>query len=166
MPNKLLFLFTNKNKINKLKIYNLCVDESKDQESSKEPTITPRSKIHSTSSIGEEEKVLGEQDLAADTANDSDTDSDKEKKCLRLLKNKSDDIERYDHVQFLIREILPANTESAQTSLASSTMPVDSKVSALKPEDAAAKEPPDDWDFVSESKFISNNLLTLFIERT
>lgn len=31
--------------------------------------------------------------------------SDKEQKCLRLLKNKSDDIERYDHVQFVIREI-------------------------------------------------------------
>lgn len=34
-----------------------------------------------------------------------DCDGDKEQKCLRLLKNKSDDIERYDHVQFLIREI-------------------------------------------------------------
>lgn len=54
---------------------------------------------------------------------------------MRLLKNKSDDIERYDHVQFLIREI----TSDAKA---------DSKETAIK--DEASKEPPDEIDFLCE----------------
>ncbi|KAH8407078.1 hypothetical protein KR222_005687, partial [Zaprionus bogoriensis] len=44
-----------------------------------------------------------------------DCDGDKEQKCLRLLKNKSDDIERYDHVQFVIREISVAAKSQQDT---------------------------------------------------
>lgn len=63
------------------------------------------------------------------TAADSFDSEDKEQKCLRLLKNKSDDIERYDHVQFLIREI---SSNNKAVSEASGT------------KDEAGKEPPDE----------------------
>ncbi|TDG52316.1 hypothetical protein AWZ03_001146 [Drosophila navojoa] len=65
-----------------------------------------------------------------------DCDGDKEQKCLRLLKNKSDDIERYDHVQFLIREINVA---------------AKSQVDAKKDEQAAV----DDMEFLCEAPLIS-----------
>ncbi|XP_068156138.1 guanylate cyclase soluble subunit beta-1 [Drosophila tropicalis] len=67
-----------------------------------------------------------------------DCDGDKEQKCLRLLKNKSDDIERYDHVQFLIREINVAAKTQAD---------------AKKDEVAAASN--DDMDFLCEAPLIS-----------
>ncbi|EDW99186.2 guanylate cyclase soluble subunit beta-1 [Drosophila yakuba] len=63
-----------------------------------------------------------------------DCDGDKEQKCLRLLKNKSDDIERYDHVQFLIREI---------------------NVAAKSQVDAKKDEVPDDMEFLCEAPLIS-----------
>ncbi|XP_020811245.1 guanylate cyclase soluble subunit beta-1 [Drosophila serrata] len=63
-----------------------------------------------------------------------DCDPDKEQKCLRLLKNKSDDIERYDHVQFLIREI---------------------NVAAKSQVDAKKDEVPDDMEFLCEAPLIS-----------
>uniref|UniRef100_A0A6P4E751 Guanylate cyclase soluble subunit beta-1 n=1 Tax=Drosophila rhopaloa TaxID=1041015 RepID=A0A6P4E751_DRORH len=63
-----------------------------------------------------------------------DCDGDKEQKCLRLLKNKSDDIERYDHVQFLIREI---------------------NVAAKSQDDAKKDEVPDDMEFLCEAPLIS-----------
>ncbi|XP_062125796.1 guanylate cyclase soluble subunit beta-1 isoform X1 [Drosophila sulfurigaster albostrigata] len=66
-----------------------------------------------------------------------DCDGDKEQKCLRLLKNKSDDIERYDHVQFLIREINVAAKSQAD---------------AKKDEQAAAS---DDMEFLCEAPLIS-----------
>ncbi|XP_023168577.2 guanylate cyclase soluble subunit beta-1 isoform X1 [Drosophila hydei] len=65
-----------------------------------------------------------------------DCDGDKDQKCLRLLKNKSDDIERYDHVQFLIREINVA---------------AKSQVDAKKDEQAAI----DDMEFLCEAPLIS-----------
>ncbi|EDW59032.2 guanylate cyclase soluble subunit beta-1 [Drosophila virilis] len=65
-----------------------------------------------------------------------DCDGDKEQKCLRLLKNKSDDIERYDHVQFLIREINVA---------------AKSQVDAKKDDPAAS----DDMEFLCEAPLIS-----------
>ncbi|KAL7729300.1 hypothetical protein ACLKA6_008879 [Drosophila palustris] len=67
-----------------------------------------------------------------------DCDGDKEQKCLRLLKNKSDDIERYDHVQFLIREINVAAKSQAD---------------AKKDEQAAAAS--DDMEFLCEAPLIS-----------
>ncbi|KPU80182.1 uncharacterized protein Dana_GF18416, isoform B [Drosophila ananassae] len=63
-----------------------------------------------------------------------DCDGDKEQKCLRLLKNKSDDIERYDHVQFLIREI---------------------NVAAKSQVDAKKDEVVDDMEFLCEAPLIS-----------
>ncbi|KQS51979.1 uncharacterized protein Dere_GG11792, isoform B [Drosophila erecta] len=63
-----------------------------------------------------------------------DCDGVKEQKCLRLLKNKSDDIERYDHVQFLIREI---------------------NVAAKSQVDAKKDEVPDDMEFLCEAPLIS-----------
>ncbi|XP_033165460.1 guanylate cyclase soluble subunit beta-1 isoform X1 [Drosophila mauritiana] len=63
-----------------------------------------------------------------------DCDGDKEQKCLRLLKNKSDDIERYDHVQFLIREI---------------------NVAAKSQVDAKKDEVADDMEFLCEAPLIS-----------
>ncbi|XP_016951307.1 guanylate cyclase soluble subunit beta-1 [Drosophila biarmipes] len=63
-----------------------------------------------------------------------DSDGDKEQKCLRLLKNKSDDIERYDHVQFLIREI---------------------NVAAKSQVVAKKDEVPDDMEFLCEAPLIS-----------
>ncbi|EDW53601.1 guanylate cyclase soluble subunit beta-1 [Drosophila sechellia] len=63
-----------------------------------------------------------------------DCDGDKEQKCLRLLKNKSDDIERYDHVQFLIREI---------------------NVAAKSQVDAKKDEVADDVEFLCEAPLIS-----------
>ena len=48
---------------------------------------------------------------------------------MRLLKNKSDDIERYDHVQFLIREISSNNKSDTE---------------AARAKDEAGKEPPDE----------------------
>uniref|UniRef100_A0A1B0BHM7 Guanylate cyclase soluble subunit beta-1 n=1 Tax=Glossina palpalis gambiensis TaxID=67801 RepID=A0A1B0BHM7_9MUSC len=77
----------------------------------------------------------------ATKADSFDADEDKEQKCLRLLKNKSDDIERYDHVQFLIREI----TSDAKA---------DSKETATKDQEAS-KEPPDEIDFLCEAPLIS-----------
>lgn len=74
--------------------------------------------------------------MAGTNADSFDSD-DKEQKCLRLLKNKSDDIERYDHVQFLIRET-SANNKS------------DNEASNSK--DEAGKEPPDDTDFLCDGK--------------
>ncbi|XP_030369642.1 guanylate cyclase soluble subunit beta-1 [Scaptodrosophila lebanonensis] len=65
-----------------------------------------------------------------------DCDGDKDQKCLRLLKNKSDDIERYDHVQFLIREI--SSTGKSQ-------------LDAKKDEVIAS----DDVDFLCEAPLIS-----------
>ncbi|ALC48032.1 Gycbeta100B [Drosophila busckii] len=73
------------------------------------------------------------------TVQDSfDCDGDKEQKCLRLLKNKSDDIERYDHVQFLIREI---------------NVVAKSQADAKKDEAAAASS--DDMEFLCEEPLIS-----------
>lgn len=69
---------------------------------------------------------------------DSFDSDDKEQKCLRLLKNKSDDIERYDHVQFLIREISANNKSDNETSCS---------------KEDAGKEPPDDTDFLCDGKF-------------
>ncbi|XP_034484416.1 guanylate cyclase soluble subunit beta-1 [Drosophila innubila] len=66
-----------------------------------------------------------------------DCDGDKEQKCLRLLKNKSDDIERYDHVQFLIREINVA---------------AKSQLDVKRDEQAAAN---DDMEFLCEAPLIS-----------
>ncbi|EDV90812.1 guanylate cyclase soluble subunit beta-1 [Drosophila grimshawi] len=66
-----------------------------------------------------------------------DCDGGKEQQCLRLLKNKSDDIERYDHVQFLIREISVAAKSQAD---------------AKKDEAAAAT---DDMEFLCEAPLIS-----------
>ncbi|XP_033232523.1 guanylate cyclase soluble subunit beta-1 isoform X2 [Drosophila pseudoobscura] len=63
-----------------------------------------------------------------------DCDGDKEQKCLRLLKNKSDDIERYDHVQFVIREINVADKSQV---------------------DAKKDEVPDDMEFLCEAPLIS-----------
>ncbi|XP_061393461.1 guanylate cyclase soluble subunit beta-1 [Musca vetustissima] len=77
--------------------------------------------------------------MAGTNADSFDSD-DKEQKCLRLLKNKSDDIERYDHVQFLIRET-SANNKS------------DNEASSSK--DEAGKEPPDDTDFLCDAPLIS-----------
>lgn len=65
---------------------------------------------------------------------------------MRLLKNKSDDIERYDHVQFLIREI-SANNKS------------DNVATSTKEE--AGKEPPDDTVYLCEGK-CTQMLLTLY----
>ncbi|XP_073816050.1 guanylate cyclase soluble subunit beta-1-like isoform X2 [Musca autumnalis] len=79
--------------------------------------------------------------MAGTNADSFDSD-DKEQKCLRLLKNKSDDIERYDHVQFLIRET-SANNKS------------DNEASSTKDEAAAGKEPPDDTDFLCDAPLIS-----------
>uniref|UniRef100_A0A1A9WZ18 Guanylate cyclase soluble subunit beta-1 n=1 Tax=Glossina brevipalpis TaxID=37001 RepID=A0A1A9WZ18_9MUSC len=76
----------------------------------------------------------------ATKADSFDDDEDKEQKCLRLLKNKSDDIERYDHVQFLIREI-SANAKA------------DNNDAACKEE--ANKEPQDETDFLCEASLIS-----------
>lgn len=56
---------------------------------------------------------------------------------LRLLKNKSDDIERYDHVQFLIREVATGGSKSTQSQA------IDDK------------EPPDDTEFLCEAPLIS-----------
>ncbi|XP_055851944.1 guanylate cyclase soluble subunit beta-1 isoform X1 [Episyrphus balteatus] len=56
---------------------------------------------------------------------------------LRLLKNKSDDIERYDHVQFLIREVATGGSKSTQSQA------IDEK------------EPPDDMEFLCEAPLIS-----------
>ncbi|XP_055923667.1 guanylate cyclase soluble subunit beta-1 [Eupeodes corollae] len=60
---------------------------------------------------------------------------------LRLLKNKSDDIERYDHVQFLIREIASTGGGSKSTQ---SSQALDEN-----------KEPPDDMEFLCEAPLIS-----------
>ncbi|XP_054746814.1 guanylate cyclase soluble subunit beta-1 isoform X2 [Anastrepha obliqua] len=80
-----------------------------------------------------------------------DCDPDKqEQKCLRLLKNKSDDIERYDHVQFLIREI---GTSSSNSNNATTTTATTS--SACKPSKEEVKEPPDEVDFLCEAPLIS-----------
>ncbi|XP_039948864.1 guanylate cyclase soluble subunit beta-1 [Bactrocera tryoni] len=92
-----------------------------------------------------------------------DSDPDKqEQKCLRLLKNKSDDIERYDHVQFLIREIGTSSsnatagagnaTTTATTSLASSASGDERAIATCREE---AKEPPDEIDFLCEAPLIS-----------
>ncbi|XP_067617258.1 guanylate cyclase soluble subunit beta-1 isoform X2 [Eurosta solidaginis] len=105
-----------------------------------------RTKSHSASSISSSSKQ----------ADSFDCDPDKpEQKCLRLLKNKSDDIERYDHVQFLIREISNTNsnlTTTASTSLASSTSGDERTIALCKEE---TKEPPDEVDFLCEAPLIS-----------
>ncbi|XP_037921995.1 guanylate cyclase soluble subunit beta-1 isoform X2 [Hermetia illucens] len=62
-------------------------------------------------------------------------DESKANECLRLWKNKSDDIERSDHVQFLITETLGAS-RTAQTNV-------------------EEKEPPDEVDFFCEGSLIS-----------
>ncbi|XP_017039345.1 guanylate cyclase soluble subunit beta-1 isoform X2 [Drosophila ficusphila] len=84
------------------------------------------------------QQIASETEPALNTcpiAQDSfDCDGDKEQKCLRLLKNKSDDIERYDHVQFLIREI---------------------NVAAKSQVDAKKDEVPDDMEFLCEAPLIS-----------
>ncbi|XP_053945102.1 guanylate cyclase soluble subunit beta-1 isoform X2 [Anastrepha ludens] len=81
-----------------------------------------------------------------------DCDPDKqEQKCLRLLKNKSDDIERYDHVQFLIREI---GTSSSSSNNATTTTTATTS-SACKPCKEEVKEPPDEVDFLCEAPLIS-----------
>ncbi|XP_053945103.1 guanylate cyclase soluble subunit beta-1 isoform X3 [Anastrepha ludens] len=78
-----------------------------------------------------------------------DCDPDKqEQKCLRLLKNKSDDIERYDHVQFLIREI---GTSSSSSNNATTTTTATTS-SACKPCKEEVKEPPDEVDFLCEGE--------------
>lgn len=93
-------------------------------------------------------------------ADSFDSDPDKqEQKCLRLLKNKSDDIERYDHVQFLIREIGASSsngtagagnaTTTATTSLASSASGDERAIAMCREE---AKEPPDEIDFLCEGE--------------
>lgn len=111
--------------------------------------MTTKTKVQSSSSsVVDVEKVLG-----SEIVTDSDSDSDKEKKCLRLLKNKSDDIERYDHVQFLIREV-PTTSTASGGQMCSTTA---TAASASEPEDTAAKEPPDDCDFICESKSSRNN---------
>jgi len=71
-----------------------------------------------------------------------DCDGDKEQKCLRLLKNKSDDIERYDHVQFLIREI---------------------NVAAKSQVDAKKDEVPDDMEFLCEGECVPLRLITWLV---
>lgn len=89
-----------------------------------------------------------------------DSEPDKqEQKCLRLLKNKSDDIERYDHVQFLIREIGTSSsnatavadnaTTTATTSLASSSSGDERAIATCREE---TKEPPDEIDFLYEGE--------------
>ncbi|KAM7362261.1 guanylate cyclase soluble subunit beta-1-like isoform 1-T3 [Cochliomyia hominivorax] len=80
------------------------------------------------------------QSASSATATDSFDCEDKEQKCLRLLKNKSDDIERYDHVQFLIREI-------------SSNNKADNEAPGTK--DEAGKEPPDEIENFCGAPLIS-----------
>ncbi|XP_036213334.2 guanylate cyclase soluble subunit beta-1 isoform X2 [Bactrocera oleae] len=112
-----------------------------------------RTKSHSASSMSSGGKQ----------ADSFDSDPDKqEQKCLRLLKNKSDDIERYDHVQFLIREIGASSsngtagagnaTTTATTSLASSASGDERAIAMCREE---AKEPPDEIDFLCEAPLIS-----------
>ncbi|XP_065365039.1 guanylate cyclase soluble subunit beta-1 [Calliphora vicina] len=92
-----------------------------------EPCPFTRKKSHSASS------------MAATTADSFDSE-DKEQKCLRLLKNKSDDIERYDHVQFLIREISSNNKADNE---------------ALGTKEEAGKEPPDEIENLCGAPLIS-----------
>nr|ACB30188.2 soluble guanylyl cyclase beta subunit 1 [Bactrocera dorsalis] len=112
-----------------------------------------RTKSHSASSMSSGSKQT----------DSFDSDPDKqEQKCLRLLKNKSDDIERYDHVQFLIREIGTSSsnatagagnaTTTATTSLASSASGDERAIATCREE---AKEPPDEIDFLCEAPLIS-----------
>ncbi|XP_050317503.1 guanylate cyclase soluble subunit beta-1 isoform X1 [Bactrocera neohumeralis] len=109
-----------------------------------------RTKSHSASSLSSGGKQT----------DSFDSDPDKqEQKCLRLLKNKSDDIERYDHVQFLIREIGTSSsnatagagnaTTTATTSLASSASGDERAIATCREE---AKEPPDEIDFLCEGE--------------
>ncbi|XP_028901755.2 guanylate cyclase soluble subunit beta-1 isoform X2 [Zeugodacus cucurbitae] len=119
-----------------------------------------RTKSHSASSMSSSGGGGGGGGAKQTDSFDSDPDK-QEQKCLRLLKNKSDDIERYDHVQFLIREIgtsssnaagAGAGNATATTSLASSASGDERTIATCREE---AKEPPDEIDFLCEAPLIS-----------